>query len=1023
MLLLLLLLSSLRPSCWLWQAVPSSSMLASASAATASWTTVWVDEFESEDIDMEKWQFQEGSSPDETAFEGGSGGRGNDSNDRNRSPRVPSSLSLHPQVYIGAHDYLVMVATTPPPPPPPQTAKADDQDAAVAAEAEPSESASSNRISTVPSANFRYGRVEVRAKASSRGVSSFWLVPSENLALSHTPCARVAIAEIRADEDSSVFSIGASINFGDYKEDRWGCTNSNAWPRKDDGCRLTAEDVVDWSDGFHVYTLEWEEEEFRWYIDGAHYCTKRDWFEKNPEDFPAPFHKTFHFEMSLEAATDGGKDDASLPVVPPEMLVDYVRISQQGPAGWWAPPANSVAEDGLGLLGDEGIISSPPTALNVLNTVLALSACVLGPYMAMTGLTRPRTNTVLMGMEIGAFKAANASYLLFGSFVIAFAAAFTFGPLVGHLALHHRVVARWNTVAGLAVPALFVLIDVGMISEIGSRYVCWAIFFVLSVTFAVLVFPPEHHALGFAVASAATGSCVLKLGLGGLLGESGEIFKILDDPLGDRCHASSVCQSLNYVMGAMFSAGILFQRKLGSCSKNRNNIVLDSEHTLEKSRSPLFTPPRARSPENALPYLRSSAQQPLVKKGTCSTSCELDLEDDQEMSIADSERQPAPGVGTEREAAEAEDQESQEGQHDGSTGSKDYDDDEAFILGLGRPKGGGGMWKRAAAGTRSILHTLFRPFSSFHRQKVPESVPPDSPTPVPMPPTGADSNAVVSNQGDTIELVIHSPHKSLLHHRRPSGWFGSFARGGDDGGGDGDGDRGDHGGRPESQLFSTTGEAEDVDEGRQERGQRRHVMNTTESPSSSGDYDDALSILSASELTNAHDLETAVMAAGAPPAETGVANNGGAPSGRLADAFSEKWGAWVRDTDSSDDGSAGGEGTGRRGYGHGRPSLADNGRAGSAARTDGGASGHSAGEFDHEALLLNPFDPHPVVGTTDPASAAAVEATDSDDGGNSRFASPLSRSSSSGSVDNERWLWRRRDGVNPPTSSGNSSGN
>lgn len=306
---------------------------------------------------------------------------------------------------------------------------------------------------------------------------------------------------------------------------------------------------------------------------------------------------------------------------------------------------------------------------------------------------------------------------------------------------------------------------------------------------------------------------------------------------------------------------------------------------------------------------------------------------------------------------------------------------------------------------------------------MPESVPPDSPTPVPMPPTGADSNAVVSNQGDTIELVIHSPHKSLLHHRRPSGWFGSFARGGDDGGGDGDGDRDDHGGRPESQLFSTTGEAEDVDEGRQERGQRRHVMNTTESPSSSGDYDDALSILSASELTNAHDLETAVMAAGAPPAETGVANNGGAPSGRLADAFSEKWGAWVRDTNSSDDGSAGGEGTGRRGYGHGCPSLADNGTAGSAAGTDGGASGRSAREFDHEALLLNPFDPHPVVGTTDPASAAAVEATDSDDGGNSRFASPLSRSSSSGSVDNERWLWRRRDGVKPPTSSGNSSGN
>lgn len=61
---------------------------------------------------------------------------------------------------------------------------------------------------------------------------------------------------------------------------------------------------------------------------------------------------------------------------------------------------------------------------------------------------------------------------------------------------------------------------------------------VSQVTFAVLVFPSEHHAIGFAVAAAATGSCVLKLGLGWLLGESGEIFKILDDPIGDQCHAS-----------------------------------------------------------------------------------------------------------------------------------------------------------------------------------------------------------------------------------------------------------------------------------------------------------------------------------------------------------------------------------------------------------------------------------------------------------------------------------------------------
>lgn len=62
-------------------------------------------------------------------------------------------------------------------------------------------------------------------------------------------------------------------------------------------------------------------------------------------------------------------------------------LGHQGPTGWWAPTVDFAADEGLGLLADQGTASSPPTALNVINSVLALSACVLGPYMAMTGLT------------------------------------------------------------------------------------------------------------------------------------------------------------------------------------------------------------------------------------------------------------------------------------------------------------------------------------------------------------------------------------------------------------------------------------------------------------------------------------------------------------------------------------------------------------------------------------------------------------------------------------------------------------
>lgn len=54
------------------------------------------------------------------------------------------------------------------------------------------------------------------------------------------------------------------MNFGDFEESKLGCTSSDVWPHEGDVCSLPADDGADWSDDFHVYTLEWEEEEFRW---------------------------------------------------------------------------------------------------------------------------------------------------------------------------------------------------------------------------------------------------------------------------------------------------------------------------------------------------------------------------------------------------------------------------------------------------------------------------------------------------------------------------------------------------------------------------------------------------------------------------------------------------------------------------------------------------------------------------------------------------------------------------------------
>lgn len=46
------------------------------------------------------------------------------------------------------------------------------------------------------SVDFIYGRVEVRAKVAPSGFSGFWLRSSEKNRIGHTPCARVAVAEV-----------------------------------------------------------------------------------------------------------------------------------------------------------------------------------------------------------------------------------------------------------------------------------------------------------------------------------------------------------------------------------------------------------------------------------------------------------------------------------------------------------------------------------------------------------------------------------------------------------------------------------------------------------------------------------------------------------------------------------------------------------------------------------------------------------------------------------------------------------
>lgn len=158
---------------------------------------------------MDKWEFPDstGEENDPVTVEGGLRREQSDSNTSatEKHHRMRSFSNPYLQAYIGADDYLVMVAAAAPAP---QNSRGKGNGADVLVGSGPSKPPPRGRIGTARSANFVHGRIEISAKVSSRGSSGFWLMPSDAGTVGHTPCARVAIAEV------STATISLSVNAG-----------------------------------------------------------------------------------------------------------------------------------------------------------------------------------------------------------------------------------------------------------------------------------------------------------------------------------------------------------------------------------------------------------------------------------------------------------------------------------------------------------------------------------------------------------------------------------------------------------------------------------------------------------------------------------------------------------------------------------------------------------------------------------------------------------------------------------------
>ncbi|EAR10818.1 glycoside hydrolase family 16 protein [Reinekea blandensis] len=190
--------------------------------------------------------------------------------------------------------------------------------------------------------DWQYGRFEIRAKLpEGQGTwPAIWMLPTDWAYGGWAASGEIDIMEavnLKADRVIDGETVPENRVHGTL---HYGAT----WPNNVySGVEHDFGDInINPADDFHVYTIEWEKGEIRWFIDGEHFATQTqdgwynhyqqengDWVEGEAD---APYNQPFHLIMNLAIGGDwaanvneGGVDPD---LTEAEMQIDYVRVYQ-----------------------------------------------------------------------------------------------------------------------------------------------------------------------------------------------------------------------------------------------------------------------------------------------------------------------------------------------------------------------------------------------------------------------------------------------------------------------------------------------------------------------------------------------------------------------------------------------------------------------------------------------------------------------------------------------------------------------
>lgn len=171
----------------------------------------------------------------------------------------------------------------------------------------------SARLKTQGKKTFKFGRIDIRALLpKGQGLwPALWMLPQDNVYGGWPRSGEIDIMELRGSQPSKTLG---TLHYGPGP----GSTYINR--------EYTLPGGATFNDQFHVFSLEWKQDEIKWLVDGVVFGTVAK------ADIGAntwPFNEQFFFLINFAVGGNfGGNPDATT-IFPAWMIVDYVRVYQQ----------------------------------------------------------------------------------------------------------------------------------------------------------------------------------------------------------------------------------------------------------------------------------------------------------------------------------------------------------------------------------------------------------------------------------------------------------------------------------------------------------------------------------------------------------------------------------------------------------------------------------------------------------------------------------------------------------------------